>query len=118
MATKQLYSANHYHRLSFGDYGFRLLDEDNTTSTAVGENFCTVHVLKDAVISLSSNLDAGDSSITDLDLNNAIDAMEKRKINSHEYSEYEDRYQPLALFSFIFLMVSFLLPTSKMEKIK
>ena len=68
MATKQLYSANHYHRLSFGDYGFRLLDEDNTTSTAVGENFCTVHVLKDAVISLSSNLDAGDSSITDLDL--------------------------------------------------
>lgn len=68
MATKQLYSANHYHRLSFGDYGFRLLDEDNTTSTAVGENFCTVHVLKDAVISLSSNLDVGDSSITDLDL--------------------------------------------------
>ena len=53
-----------------------------------------------------------------LDLNNAIDAMEKRKINSHEYSEYEDRYQPLTLFSFIFFMVSFLLPTRIMEKIK
>ena len=53
-----------------------------------------------------------------LDLNNAIDAMEKRKINSHEYSEYEDRYQPLALFSFIFIMASFLIPTKKMKKIK
>ena len=53
-----------------------------------------------------------------LDLSNAIDAMEKRRINSHEYSEYEDRYQPLALFSFILLMVSFLLPTRKMGKIK
>ena len=50
-----------------------------------------------------------------LDLNNAIDAMEKRKINSHEYSEYEDRYQPLTLFSFIFFIVSFLLPTRKMK---
>jgi len=53
-----------------------------------------------------------------LDLNNAIDAMEKRKINSHEYSEYEDRYQPLTLFSLIFFMVSFLLPTRQMGKIK
>ena len=52
-----------------------------------------------------------------LDLNNAIDAMEKRKINSHEYSEYEDRYQPLTLFSFIFFIVSFLLPTRKMKQI-
>jgi len=66
--TKQLYSANHYHRLSFGDFGFRLLDEDNTTSTPSGEHFCTIHVLKDAVISLTSNLHVGDSSITDLDL--------------------------------------------------
>ena len=53
-----------------------------------------------------------------LDLNNAIDAMEKRRINSHEYSEYEDRYQPLTLFSFIFFMVSFLLPSRTMEKKK
>lgn len=68
MATKQLYSANHYHRLSFGDFGFRLLDEDGTTSTITGESFCTIHVLKDAVISFSSNISAGDSSITDLDL--------------------------------------------------
>ena len=44
--------------------------------------------------------------------------MKKRKINSHEYSEYEDRYQPLTLFSFMFFIVSFLLPTRKMEKIR
>jgi Ca-activated chloride channel family protein len=46
-----------------------------------------------------------------LDLNNAIDNMEKRKINSHEYSDYEERFQPLAFFSFLFLMLSFLFPT-------
>jgi len=68
MATKQLYSANHYHRLSFGDFGFRLLDEDATTSTPSGEDFCTVHCLKDAVITMTSNHDVGDSSITSLDL--------------------------------------------------
>lgn len=68
MATKQLYSANHYHRLSFGDYGFRMLDENDTTSTPDGEDFCTIHCLKDAVISFTSNISAGDSSISDLDL--------------------------------------------------
>ena len=47
------------------------------------------------------------------DLNKAIDAMEKRRINSHEYSQYEERFQPLALFSFSLFLVSFLLPTRK-----
>ncbi len=68
MATKQLYSANQYHRLSFGDFGFRLLDENATTSTPSGEDFCTVHCLKDAVLTMSSNLTVGDSSISSLDL--------------------------------------------------
>lgn len=45
------------------------------------------------------------------DLNNAIDAMEKRQINSHEYSQYEERFQPLAFISFLFFFVAFLLPT-------
>lgn len=66
--THQLYSANHYHRLSFGDYGFRMLDEDDTTSTPQGETFCTLHCLKDAVISFTSQAHGGDSSVTDLDL--------------------------------------------------
>lgn len=68
MATKQLYSANHFHRLSFGNFGFRLLDENGTTSTIGGEDFCTIHCLKNAVVSLTSNISTGDSSITNLDL--------------------------------------------------
>ena len=68
MATKQLYSANHFHRLSFGNFGFRLLDEDGTTSTTGGEDFCTIHCLKNAVVSLTSNISTGDNSITNLDL--------------------------------------------------
>lgn len=66
--TQQLYSANHYHRLSFGDFGFRMLDEDNTTSTPQGEAFCTIHCLKDAVISFTSQVSAGDQSVSSLDL--------------------------------------------------
>ena len=45
-----------------------------------------------------------------VDLSRAIDSMEKRKINSHEYSEYEERFQPLALCSLLFFIISFLLP--------
>ena len=45
-----------------------------------------------------------------VDLSDAIDSMEKRKINSHEYSEYEERFQPLALCSLLFFIISFLLP--------
>ncbi len=68
MSTKPLYSANHYHRMSFGDFGFRLLDENGTTSSVSGESFCSIHCLKDAVISMDSNISSGDSSITSLDL--------------------------------------------------
>lgn len=67
MSTKQLYSANHYHRLSFGDFGFRLLDENGTTSSPSNENYCTIHCLKDSVLSLTSNISTGDSSISSLD---------------------------------------------------
>ena len=45
------------------------------------------------------------------DVNKAIDSMEKRAINSHEYSEYEDRYQPLAFVSFLLFSISFVVPT-------
>jgi len=44
------------------------------------------------------------------DLSDAIDSMEKRTINSHEYSEYEERFQPLVLCSLVFFIISFLLP--------
>ena len=45
-----------------------------------------------------------------VDLSDAIDSMEKRKINSHEFSEYEVRFQPLAFCSLMFFIISFLLP--------
>ena len=45
-----------------------------------------------------------------VDLSDAIDSMEKRKINSHEFSEYEVKFQPLAFCSLMFFIISFLLP--------
>ena len=44
-------------------------------------------------------------------INKAIQSMEKRVINSHEYSDYDQRYQPLALVSLLFFLVSFIFPT-------
>ncbi|MBT36219.1 MAG: hypothetical protein CMP15_08205 [Rickettsiales bacterium] len=44
-------------------------------------------------------------------INKAIQLMEKRVINSHEYSDYDQRYQPLALVSLLFFLVSFIFPT-------
>ena len=44
-------------------------------------------------------------------INKAIQSMEKRVINSHEYSEYDHRYQPLAFVSLLFFLVSFIFPT-------
>ena len=48
---------------------------------------------------------------TYIDVNKEIDSMDKRALNSHEYSEYEDRYQPLAFISFLLFFISFIVPT-------
>jgi len=45
------------------------------------------------------------------DVNKAIDSMQKKEINSHEYSEFEERFQPLAFISLIFFTTSFVMPT-------
>ena len=45
------------------------------------------------------------------DVNKAIDSMEKREINSHEYSEFEERFQPLALISLLLFTTSFVVST-------
>ena len=45
------------------------------------------------------------------DVNKAIDLMEKRQINSHEYSEFEERFQPLAFISLLFFTTSLVVPT-------
>ena len=52
---------------------------------------------------------------TNKELINAIDAMEKKTISSHEFSEYEDRYQIFAIISLIFFIASTMFPTKKMK---
>ena len=43
----------------------------------------------------------------------AIDNMEKRSIETHIYSEYEDRYQSFAAISLLFLTAGLIIPTRK-----
>ena len=46
----------------------------------------------------------------------AIENMEKKTISTHEFSEYEDRYQILALASLLCYLIGFVIPTK--EKIQ
>jgi hypothetical protein len=41
----------------------------------------------------------------------AIDSMEKRSIQTHIYSEFEDRYQSFATVSLLLLIAGMVLPT-------
>ena len=43
----------------------------------------------------------------------AINEMEKKTFSSHEYAEYEDRYQIFAIFSLIFAVIAFVIPTNR-----
>ncbi|MCK4903955.1 MAG: hypothetical protein KAS35_04625, partial [Candidatus Marinimicrobia bacterium] len=44
---------------------------------------------------------------------NEINAMEKKTFNSHEYSEFEDRYQIFVIFSLILAVIAFIIPTKR-----
>lgn len=69
MATRDLYSANNFHRMSFGDFGFRVLNHsDVNLSTPSGEYFCMIECIVSATISLTNDTPAGDSGLTDYDL--------------------------------------------------
>ena len=46
----------------------------------------------------------------------AIDRMEKKTFSTQEYSEYEDRYQIFAIFSLIFAVIAFVIPTNRKLK--
>ncbi len=48
-----------------------------------------------------------------IDIENGINKMEKKIISTHEFSEYDDRYQLIGLISFIFFLSSFIYPTNK-----
>ena len=42
-----------------------------------------------------------------------IKTMEKKKISLHQYAEFEDRYQIFAIFSLIFAISAFIIPTNR-----
>ena len=68
MGTRRLYSANHFHRMSFGDFGLRLLDKDGTATSPSGEHYCKLVVLKDAEITFSNDHTSGDTSFTAIEM--------------------------------------------------
>ena len=53
---------------------------------------------------------------THLDIAEAIDSMEKKTISTHEFSEYEDRYQSVAFFALVLLIAGFVIPTRPKNK--
>ena len=46
----------------------------------------------------------------------AIENMEKKTISTHEFSEYEDRYQIIALASLLCYFIGFVIPTKEKSK--
>lgn len=46
----------------------------------------------------------------------AIERMEKKTISTHEFSEYEDRYQLIGLASLLCFLISFTIPTKNKTK--
>ena len=52
-----------------------------------------------------------------IDIENGINKMEKKIISTHEFSDYDDRYQLIGLISLLFILVSFIYPT-KEKKLK
>ena len=47
---------------------------------------------------------------------NGINKMEKKIISTHEYADYDDRYQLIGVISLLFYLISFIYPTK--EKLK
>ena len=50
------------------------------------------------------------------DLYQKINIMKKNTLNTHEYSQFVDRYQFFLIFSIILFVIDFLLPTSNKLK--
>ena len=58
--------SNEYQRLSFGDYGLRIISATETSVS--GEHFGAIQSLEDSTISCTNNASEGDTSITSLAL--------------------------------------------------
>ena len=48
-----------------------------------------------------------------INIENGINKMEKKIISTHEFSDYDDRYQLIGLISLLFILVSFIYPTKE-----
>ena len=69
MATRDLYSSNNFYRMSFGDYGFRLLDYTHgNSSTPSGEYFCSIECTENSTITLTNDISGGASGYTDFSI--------------------------------------------------
>ena len=53
---------------------------------------------------------------THLDISETIDDMDKKTISTHVYSEYEDRYQPVAFLAMLLLIAGFVIPTRPVNR--
>ena len=51
-------------------------------------------------------------------LNDELNAMDKKTFSTHEYAEYEDRYQIFAIFALIFAIIAFIIPTNRRKKVE
>lgn len=45
-----------------------------------------------------------------------INSMEKRTINTHEYAQFENRYQMFTFSALVFLLIAFILPTRRKQE--
>jgi len=71
MATRPLYSFNHFSRMHYGDFGIRCLDKDNVkglTSSPSGETYCKIQVLKDAEITFTNGHTEGQQTFTAIEI--------------------------------------------------
>ena len=50
-----------------------------------------------------------------IDIEKGINRMEKKIISTHEFSEYDDRYQLISLISLMFIIASYVYPTKRKE---
>ena len=50
-----------------------------------------------------------------IDIEEGINRMEKKIISTHEFSEYDDRYQLISLISLMFIISSYVYPTKRKE---
>ena len=66
MATKDLYSANNFHRMSFGDFGMRtLIKNTDDIVTAPGEYFCMIECIISCTFDATNYTPAGDNNMVD-----------------------------------------------------